>query len=101
MNAIVEKAIASRRAVLQEKNTRAGDALADPPKAVTFPAQTLPNDLRIPVADLEKPLQYLIPKPALEDDEDFIQPQLRKKGDPTWIDTEPAQFIELGPKNTV
>ncbi|NSX07157.1 hypothetical protein HTX81_01020 [Pseudomonas lini] len=97
MNAIVEQAIVSRRAVLQEKYTRAGDALADPPKPVTFPAQTLLPDLRIPIADLLSPLKYVVPQPLLEDDEDFLQPQIRKLGDATWIDIAPGQFIELGP----
>lgn len=97
MNAIVEQAIESRRSVLQEKSARSDDTLADPPKAVTFPAQTLPSDLRIPVVDLLSPLKYLVPQPTLEDDEDFLQPQIRKEGDPTWIDIAPGQFIELGP----
>lgn len=97
MNAIVERAIASRRAVLLEKSTRAGDVQMDPPKAVTFPAQTLLPDLRIPFADLQSPLKYLVPQPTLEDDEDFLRPQLRKKGDATWTDIDPDVYIELGP----
>lgn len=85
MNAIVEKANLSRQAVLKARSTvdNAPVALLPP---VTFPAQTLPADLRIPIASLVSDLDYLIPKPALEDDNDGIQPQIRKKGDTTWID---------------
>lgn len=97
MNAIVEKAVLSRMAVLQERTFRSGDTLADPPKAVTILAQTLLPDLRIPIADLLSPLKYLVPKPLLEDDDDFLQPQIRKIGDPAWTDIAPGQFIELGP----
>ncbi|WP_448724222.1 hypothetical protein [Pseudomonas farris] len=96
MNAIVEKAIVSRMAVLQEKSLRSGDALDDPPAAI-FPAQTLLPDLRIPIADLQSPLKYLVPQPSLEDNDDILQPQIRKIGGPTWIDIAPDQFIELGP----
>lgn len=50
MNAIVEKANLSRVAALRKKSV-VENAL-DMPVAVTFPAQTLLPDLRIPIAAL-------------------------------------------------
>jgi hypothetical protein len=103
MNAKVENAILSRRALLQEKLTRSDGKRANP-VAATIPAQEeLFPDLRIPLEYLQTPeglslpLKYLVPKPTLEDDDDFLQPQIRKKGDTTWINFVPGQFIELGP----
>lgn len=97
MNAIIEKAKLSRKAVLQSKTRRADGVLADPPPAPTFPAQTIPGDKRIPIVHLDKDLDYLIGKPLLEDPDDIIQPQIRKKDTATWIDILPGQFLELGP----
>ncbi|MCU0070584.1 hypothetical protein N8H71_03225 [Pseudomonas koreensis] len=97
MNAIIEKAKLSRKAVLQSKTNRADGVLADPPPAPTFPAQTIPGDKRIPIVHLDKELDYLIRKPLLEDEDDAIQPQIRKKDTTTWIDILPGQFLELGP----
>jgi hypothetical protein len=96
MNAIVERANLSRKAVLQAKTSRAGDVLADPPPAATFPAQDIPGDLRIPIRYLSQDLDYLIRKPLIEDDEDAIRPQIRKKGDTVWTDILPDQFLLLG-----
>lgn len=98
MSAIVEKGKLSRKAVLQSKNKRADGVLADPPPAPTFPAQTIPGgDKRIPVEFLSSDLDYLIRQPLLEDPDDAIQPQIRKKDTATWIDILPDQFLELGP----
>lgn len=97
MNAIVERAKLSRKAVFQARTSRAGDVLADPPPAPTFPAQDIPGDLRIPIKYLSADLDYLIRKPLLEEDEDAIQPQIRKKGTATWVDVLPEQFLLLGP----
>ncbi|WP_192561170.1 hypothetical protein [Pseudomonas gozinkensis] len=97
MNAIIEKAKLSRKAVLQSKTKRADGVLADPPPAPTFPAQTIPGDKRIRIEHLDKDLDYMIGQPLLEDDDDAIQPQIRKKDTTTWIDILPGQFLELGP----
>lgn len=98
MSAIVEKGKLSRKAVLQSKNKRADGVLADPPPAPTFPAQTIPGgDKRIPVEFLSSDLDYLIRQPLVEDPDDAIQPQIRKKDTATWIDILPDQFLELGP----
>jgi len=94
MSAIIEKG----KAVLQSKTKRADGILVDPPAAPTFPAQTIPDgDKRIPVAHLDKDLDYLIRKPTLEADRDFIQPQIRKKGTTVWNDILVDQYLELGP----
>ncbi|MFW6749760.1 hypothetical protein ACKUG4_03615 [Pseudomonas glycinae] len=95
MNSRVEKAILSRRVLLQ-KSYGASGAFADPP-AVTIPAQTLPGgDLRIPVAALAAPLVYTIPKPTEpEDEDDLIEFKIRVKGTTPWLDIEPMQI--LGP----
>lgn len=98
MSAIIEKGKLSRKAVLQSTTKRADGVLADPPAAPTFPAQTIPDgDKRIPVEHLDKDLDYLIRKPGLEADRDFIQPQIRKKGTTVWIDILEDKFLELGP----
>ncbi|MEO8645789.1 hypothetical protein [Pseudomonas sp.] len=87
MNAIVERAKLSRLAALKTKST-VENTIDAAPGAVTFPAQTLLPDLRIPKASLSADLDYLVPKPALEDDDDddAFQPQIRIKGAATWID---------------
>jgi len=98
MNAKVEQAKLSRMAVLQEKLGKGGSVLSEalPP---TLLAQTLPGgDLRIPIDKLLSPLQYTIPKPAEEYDDDLLQPQARRKGAPDWTNIVPdPHFIELGP----
>lgn len=94
MNAIVEKAILSRRTVLQ-KSFGAGGVLANP-VAVTITEQTHLPDLRIPVAKLSAPLAYTIPKPTEpEDSDDLIEFKIRKKGVPDWTDIE--AMLPLGP----
>ncbi len=97
MNAIVERANLSRMAALKTKTTVESSIDADPPKAPTFPAQTLLPDLRIPKTFLEADLDYLVPKPALEDDADALQPQIRKKGDTAWTNILPGEFEMLKP----
>ncbi|EUB84583.1 hypothetical protein [Pseudomonas sp. GM30] len=103
MNAIVKKGQLSRLAALRARTTPAEGIDEDPPKQVTFPAQTLPGgDLRIPVANL-KPgmdLDYLVPKPLIEYADDAFQPQIRKKGSIAWLYILPGgedDFIEPGP----
>lgn len=95
MNSRVEKAILSRRVLLQKSYGAAG-VFADPP-AVDIPAQTLPGgDLRIPVSALSAPLEYTIPKPTEpEDKDDLIEFKIREKGTTLWSDIEPMQA--LGP----
>ncbi|MHC8377397.1 hypothetical protein ACYZT3_15655 [Pseudomonas sp. MDT1-16] len=94
MNAIVEKAKLSRRAVLEKSYGKSGGVLANP-GPVIIPAQTLENDLRIPVAALSAPLLYTIPKPTEpEDPDDLIEFKIRKKGQTNWQEIEP--FLELG-----
>lgn len=95
MNSRVDKAILSRRAVLQ-KRFGAGGMFANP-VGVTITDQTLPGgDLRIPLAALSAPLKYTIPRPSeLEDPADMIQFTIREKGTTIWTDIEPIQ--ELGP----
>ncbi|MFJ2462590.1 hypothetical protein [Pseudomonas sp. NPDC087615] len=97
MNAIVERAKLARLAALKTRSTLSNQIDADPPKPATFPAQTLLPDLRIPISSLTAALDYLVPKPSLEDEDDAFQPQIRKKGDTTWIDILPGQFQFLGP----
>ncbi|MEL1086774.1 hypothetical protein [Pseudomonas sp. OB66] len=102
MNAIVEKANLSRVAALRKKSV-VENAL-DMPVAVTFPAQTLLPDLRIPIAALVSDLEYVVPKPALEDDDDSFIPQIRIKGSIPWIDIvdsgDDAPYILPGPVST-
>ncbi|WP_219097359.1 hypothetical protein [Pseudomonas sp. UMAB-40] len=95
MNSRVDKAILSRRAVLQ-KRFGAGGVFADP-VGVTITAQTLPGgDLRIPLAALSAPLNYTIPQPSEpEDQDDLIEFKIREKGTTAWTDIEPMQT--LGP----
>ncbi|WP_103310358.1 MULTISPECIES: hypothetical protein [unclassified Pseudomonas] len=94
MNSIFKQAELSRRAVLEKKYGKSGGPLANPP-AVTITAQTLPNDLRIPVAALDAPLRYTIPRPSEpEDPDDLIEFKIRKKGEAGWQDIE--EFLELG-----
>lgn len=83
MNAIVEKAKLSKLATLRKKSI-VENAIVMPPVAVTFPAQTLPSDLRIPIAALGSDLEYVVPKPPLEDDDDSFIPQIRIKGSTDW-----------------
>lgn len=98
MNARVEQGKLSRLAVLKEKSAGGSNPLSDTAPAPVIVAQTLLPDLRIPVASLKSPLKYTIAKPVLEDDDDLLQPQYRKKGDTVWIDILPDPFyIELGP----
>lgn len=99
MNAKVEQAKLSRMAVLQEKLSKGGSVLSDAPPP-TLLAQTLPGgDLRIPVDKLQAPLQYIVPKPVDEYEDDLLQPQVRKKGAPDWQEVLPDEpyYIELGP----
>ncbi|WP_460091053.1 hypothetical protein [Pseudomonas sp. S2_E02] len=86
MNAIVKKAHLSRLAALKARSTVHNAVDADPPLAVTFPAQTLLPDLRIPIASLNGDLEYVVPKPVIEDDDDSFQPQIRIAGTTTWLD---------------
>ncbi|MBC3775443.1 hypothetical protein [Pseudomonas sp. SWRI99] len=101
MNAIVEKANLSRLAALRRKSIV--ENADDTPliSAATFPAQTLPSDLRIPIAALAGDLDYVVPKPALEDDLDSFLPQIRVKGTTAWIDIvdsgDDAPYILPGP----
>ncbi|WP_053157427.1 hypothetical protein [Pseudomonas sp. Pf153] len=55
-----------------------GGILLDP---ATFPEQTLPNDLRIPVAALNAELKYRINQPVTQHDRDTLTVFLRVKGD--------------------
>ncbi|WP_223484220.1 hypothetical protein [Pseudomonas sp. A-RE-19] len=90
----IEKAILSRRAVLQGMGG-VGRKRANPVK-VTITAQTLPSDLRIPIAALSAPLAYTIPQPTEpQDPDDLIEFQIRKKGALDWTEIEP--YLELGP----
>lgn len=92
MNAIVERAKLSRLAALKTRSTVENSIDANP-AAVTFPAQTLLPDLRIPKADAVADLDYLVPKPVLEDDNDAFQPQIRQKGTAPW-----TNIVEAGPE---
>jgi len=95
MNARIEKARLSRKAVLEKEYGRAAGTLANPP-AITITEQTLPNDLRIPVAALSAPLQYTIPAPTEpEEVDDLIEFRIRKSGEVDWQEIEP--FLTLGP----
>ncbi|WP_322847076.1 hypothetical protein [Pseudomonas sp. B33.4] len=85
MNAIVKRAQLSRLAALKARSTVHNAIDDDPPPAVTFPAQTLLPDLRIPIASLNGDLEYVVPKPAAEHDEDSFIPQIRVAGT-TWLD---------------
>ncbi|MGL6246509.1 hypothetical protein [Pseudomonas sp.] len=98
MNAKVEQAELSRMAVLQESRARRNSTLSDAPPPVLL-ALTLPGgDLRIPVDKLQSPLQYTVPKPTDEYDDDLLWPQVRKKGAIDWVDFLPLpHYIELGP----
>jgi hypothetical protein len=103
MNAIIERARLSRKAAFQTKISVA-NVLADPPVAATFPGQDITGDLRIHTRYLSEDLDYLVGKPALEEDGDYLQPQIRKKGDTAWINIfphpdfpHPDEYIELGP----
>ncbi|VVN06563.1 hypothetical protein [Pseudomonas fluorescens] len=86
MNAIVKRAHLSRLAALKARSTVHNAVDADPPEAVKFPAQTLLPDLRIPIASLNGDLDYVVPKPASEDDDDAFQPQIRRAGTTPWLD---------------
>lgn len=96
MNAIVERARLSRMAVLKARSTLENNIAMDP-RPATFPAQTIPSDLRIPKAALAADLDYLVPRPSLEDDDDAFQPQIRRKGTTVWLDILTGQFEFLGP----
>lgn len=98
MNAKVEQAKMSRMTVLQERSTRRNSILSDAPLP-TLLAQTLPGgDLRIPIDKLQSPLQYTVPQPTAEYDDDLLLPQARKKGAPDWDNFLPdPHYIELGP----
>lgn len=95
MNARIEKAELSRRAVLENSHGKSGDVFANP-DGVTIIEQTLPNDLRIPVDKLNAPLDYTVPPPTEPEEEgDGIEVNIRKVGSIPWESMEPA--FELGP----
>lgn len=98
MNVIVERAELSGEAASQTETSEA-NVLADPPVAATFPGQDIPDDLRIHTRYLSADLDYLVGQPPLEDDDDYLQPQIRKKETVPgpWIDILEDVYLALGP----
>ncbi|MFG6203111.1 hypothetical protein [Pseudomonas retamae] len=84
MNELIKNAGLNRKAVILKRMSDA--ALADPGVAVTITEQTIDGDLRIPVAKLNAPLEFTIPKPLQEHQNDIIDILIRKKDAPGWVE---------------